>query len=58
MNETYKFLKENTQVNYVATINGDKVLDENMLVTKDMAIENKIVVIRRGKKKNYIGMFE
>lgn len=24
MNETFKFLKENTQVNYVATINGDK----------------------------------
>lgn len=24
MKETYKFLKENTQVNYVATINGDK----------------------------------
>lgn len=24
MNETYKFLKENTQVNYVATINDDK----------------------------------
>lgn len=24
MNETYKFLKENTKVNYVATINGDK----------------------------------
>ena len=24
MLETYKFLKENTQVNYVATINGDK----------------------------------
>ena len=24
MNETYKFLKENTQVNFVATINGDK----------------------------------
>ena len=24
MIETYKFLKENTQVNYVATINGDK----------------------------------
>ena len=23
MNETYKFLKENTQVNYVSTINGD-----------------------------------
>lgn len=24
MNETYKFLKENTQVNYVSTINGDR----------------------------------
>lgn len=24
MNETYKFLKENTKVNYVATINGNK----------------------------------
>lgn len=24
MNETYKFLKEKTQVNFVATINGDK----------------------------------
>lgn len=24
MNETFKFLKENTQVNYLTTINGDK----------------------------------
>lgn len=24
MNETFKFLKENTQVNFVATMNGDK----------------------------------
>lgn len=24
MEETFKFLKENTQVNYVSTINGDK----------------------------------
>lgn len=24
MNETYKFLKENTQVNYVSTVNDDK----------------------------------
>ena len=39
------------------TLNGDKVSDENMLVTKDLAIENKIIVIKRGKKKNYIGMF-
>ena len=39
------------------TLNGDKVSDENMPVTKDLAIEDKIIVIRRGKKKNYIGMF-
>lgn len=24
MNETFKFLKENTQVNYLSTINGNK----------------------------------
>ena len=24
MNETFKFLKENTQVNYLATVKGDK----------------------------------
>ena len=24
MKETYKFLKENTKVNFVATINGDR----------------------------------
>ena len=40
------------------TINGDKVEDENMMITKDLAIENKAIVIKRGKKKNYIGMFE
>ena len=40
------------------TINGDKVTDENMMITKDLAIENKAIVIKRGKKKNYIGMFE
>ena len=39
------------------TLNGEKVSDENMPVTKDLAIEDKIIVIRRGKKKNYIGMF-
>ena len=40
------------------TINGDKVTDENMIITKDLAIENKLVVIRRGKKKYYLGIFE
>lgn len=40
------------------TINGDKVTDEGMMITKDVAIENKMVVIRRGKKKYYVGFFE
>ena len=40
------------------SLNGEKVTDENMIITKDMAIEGKIVVIRRGKKKYYLGMFE
>ncbi|MCR4939908.1 MAG: tyrosine--tRNA ligase [Treponemataceae bacterium] len=36
------------------TLNGDKVSDENMPVTADLAIEGKVIVLRRGKKKNYI----
>ena len=40
------------------TINGEKATDEEQVITKEMAIENKIIVIRRGKKKNYIGKFE
>ena len=40
------------------SLNGERVTDENMIITKDMAIEGKIVVIRRGKKKYYLGMFE
>ena len=40
------------------TINGDKVSDENMLVTKSLTIEEKVLVIRKGKKKYYMGIFE
>ena len=40
------------------SLNGEKVTDENIIITKNMAIEGKIVVIRRGKKKYYLGMFE
>ena len=39
-------------------INGDKVEDENMIITKDIALDNKILVIIRGKKKNYIGLIK
>ena len=39
------------------TINGDKMSDENMIITKDMAVEGKVLVIRRGKKKYFLGKF-
>lgn len=37
------------------TINGEKVNDEAMIINSDIAIEGKIVVIRKGKKKYYLG---
>ena len=40
------------------SLNGDKVSDENMPVTKDLAIEEQIIVVKRGKKKNYIIKFK
>ena len=39
------------------TLNGDKVTDENLLVTRQLAIEGEVIVLRRGKKKNYIVKF-
>ena len=39
-------------------INGDKIIDVDYKVTKDCAIDNEILVIRRGKKKYYLGIFE
>lgn len=36
------------------TLNGDKVSDEAMPVTAELAIEGQVIVLRRGKKKNYI----
>ena len=40
------------------TINGDKYQDENQIISKDMAIEEKAIVVRRGKKKYYMGLFK
>lgn len=36
-------------------VNGEPVTDENMVITKDMALEGKILIFRRGKKKYFIG---
>ena len=33
------------------SINGEKVVDENQIITKEMAIDQSILVIRKGKKK-------
>ena len=40
------------------TLNGDKVSDETMAINSNLAIENKIIVIRRGKKKYYLGILK
>ena len=40
------------------TINGNIVNDENMLINKDVAIEEKVIVIRRGKKKYFLGIIK
>lgn len=39
------------------TMNGDKITDSDLVVVKDMAIHGEAIVIRRGKKKYYVGMF-
>ena len=39
------------------TINGDKITDETKIISKDIDIEEKAIVVRRGKKKYYIGKF-
>ncbi len=40
------------------SINNEKINDENMIINKDMAIEGKVIVIRKGKKKQFLGIFE
>ena len=40
------------------TLNGEKVTDLEFVVSKDKCIENKYIVIRRGKKKYFIGEYK
>ena len=40
------------------SINNEKINDENIIINKDMAIEGKVIVIRKGKKKQFLGIFE
>ncbi len=39
-------------------LNGNKVQDPNLVITKDLAIEQKYIIIRRGKTKYYMLSFE
>lgn len=40
------------------SINNEKFTDENVMIDKSIAIEGKVLVIRKGKKKQFIGIFE
>ena len=40
------------------SINGNKITDLDYVINKSIAIDNEIIVIRRGKKKYYIGVYE
>lgn len=48
MKETYQFLKENTQVNYLATINGD--VPSNRPFGDPILFDNKIYIITNKEK--------
>ena len=40
------------------SINNDKITDENYLVTKDNAIDKEVVIIKKGKKKYFLGLYK
>lgn len=41
--------------NGAISINGDKVMDINAIIDDDMFIENTYIILKRGKKNQYIG---
>ena len=51
--EAREFLKAGS-----ISINDEKVNDENMIIDKSLAINGEILVIKRGKKKNFIGLIK
>ncbi len=40
------------------SLNNEKHTDENEVITKDMAIDKKVIIIKKGKKKQFIGIYE
>ena len=39
------------------TLNGEKVTDLDFVITREKCIDNTYIVIRRGKKKYFIGQY-
>ena len=40
------------------SINNDKITDENYLVTKNNTIDKEVVIIKKGKKKYFLGLYK
>ena len=51
--EAREFLNSNA-----ISINGNIVNDEAMIINKQLAIEEKVIVVRRGKKKYFLGIIK
>ena len=51
--EAREFLNNNS-----ITVNGEKINDENTIIDKDKLLYNKYLIIRKGKKKYFIGNYE
>ncbi len=43
--------------NGAITVNGKKITDEGFILDKDVALDDRYIIIRRGKKKYYLGEF-
>ena len=39
-------------------LNNEKYTDENIIINKNIAIDKKIIIIKKGKKKQFIGIYE
>ena len=44
--------------NNAISLNNVRHNDENESITRDMAIDGKVIIIRKGKKKQYICLFD
>ncbi|HHW69125.1 MAG TPA: tyrosine--tRNA ligase [Tenericutes bacterium] len=40
------------------SVNGEIIKDENQIINEKIAIDKKVVIVRRGKKKYYMGLIE